>query len=348
MSQNFPASADTIASGDLAFGVNKIETVLLNTDFTASTASFTIPSYGSSVAISVVNGLNYSVGDTVLVKDGTHVLRGVVLASCSTSISILNCGYSNTSSSGTMASGASVVLAASPSGSSDFIYGYDDFVFHNIGAGAPWADTSINGGVSSYDAWMTDHPGIYSMPCGTAAGDNGSLIGNLSGSVGNYDVVKKAVFRFVVFFDSFFTSSDYGEYYWGLSNSTAPGNLTSGAVFSFDPNFAPGNFLICGNFDSSGNSDAITTFQGTAATWYDTILSWTPTAVKYYAAAYGQTPSLISTQTTHISTASQWPWLVSSKGANGSTSRTMRLDRVEWLLQVSQTRLFLGEGLINF
>ena len=67
-----------------------------------------------------------------------------------------------------------------------------------------------------------------------------------------------------------------------------------------------------------------------------------------FVAPYGQTPALIATCTTHISTAAQYIWMVASKGSGGSTQQKLLIDRVEWLFQTSQSRLFLGENLMSY
>jgi len=84
------------------------------------------------------------------------------------------------------------------------------------------------------------------------------------------------------------------------------------------------------------------------ATWYDLIISWTPTVIKYYAAVYGQTPRLIAANTTNISTEPQYLLMGNCRYRNGSPSVTLLIDKVEWLYKTSQSGLHAEENLLSF
>jgi hypothetical protein len=83
--------------------------------------------------------------------------------------------------------------------------------------------------------------------------------------------------------------------------------LYAGAMLSFAPGFpeVASTGLLAGSYTSEINhTETPTNFTIAANTWYDLIISWTPTVIKYYAAVYGQTPVLIATNTINISTLS--------------------------------------------
>jgi hypothetical protein len=82
-------------------------------------------------------------------------------------------------------------------------------------------------------------------------------------------------------------------------------------------------------------------------TWYDLIISWTPKVIKYYAAVYGQTPTLIAIHTTNISTAPQYLIIGNNRYISGSSSVTLLLDKVEWYYTTSQDMADLAENMLK-
>jgi hypothetical protein len=93
----------------------------------------------------------------------------------------------------------------------------------------------------------------------------------------------------------------------GIANPDGKGNVYAGAMLSFAPGFpeVASTGLLAGSYTSEINhTETPTNFTIAANTWYDLIISWTPTVIKYYAAVYGQTPVLIATNTINISTLS--------------------------------------------
>jgi hypothetical protein len=82
--------------------------------------------------------------------------------------------------------------------------------------------------------------------------------------------------------------------------------------------------------------------------WYDLIIYWTPTVIKYYAAVYGQTPTLIATNTTNISTEPQYLLIGNNRYKNGSPSVTLLIDKAEWLYTTSAGGSYLEETLLKF
>jgi hypothetical protein len=70
-------------------------------------------------------------------------------------------------------------------------------------------------------------------------------------------------------------------------------------------------------------------------TWYDLVISWTPTVIKYYAAVHGSTPELIATNTTDISTLPQFPIAGNNRYLAGNSLITLFVDKVEWFYEIS-------------
>jgi hypothetical protein len=270
--------------------------------------SFAIPSVGSSVSIPTTMPW-VDVGDTISVTDGTHQLKGTVSANTGSALSVLNCGYAGTNT-GTVAVGSPTSLCAPPSGRSDLIYGCDDFLsFDAPTDGTPtWSYAGSNG--LSTSNWQKGHAGIVPFPSGTTNSVNELIANQGSGLVGpGFTNVQKCVVRFVVSCDALFSSSLFdGEWYVGLGNPDGSGAMYGGALLSFAPGF-PANGLLAGSYTSTSNyTETPTSFKIVPNTWYDLIVCWTPTAIKYYAAVYGATPTLIATNTTNISTNCEKDW----------------------------------------
>jgi len=142
--------------------------------------------------------------------------------------------------------------------------------------------------------------------------------------------------RWVVSCNAVYASSSFdGEWYVGIGNPDGSGNMNGGALLSFAPGFSATG-LLAGSYTSiSSRTYTHTPFTIARNTWYDFIISWTPTAIKYYAAVYGSTPKLIATITTDISTIAQYPLAGNNRYCGGTHSVTLSIDKVEWLYQTS-------------
>jgi hypothetical protein len=111
--------------------------------------------------------------------------------------------------------------------------------------------------------------------------------------------------------------------------------MYGGALLSFAPGF-PAAGLLAGSYTGISNyTETPTRFTIAPNTWYDLIVSWTPTAIKYYGAVYGETPRLIATNTTNISTIPQFPLAGNNRYGCGTHSVTLFIDKVEWFYQIS-------------
>jgi len=298
-------------------------------------SSFAIPAVGSTVSIPATMPW-VDVGDTISVTDGTHQLKGTVLANTGSALSVLNCEYAG-NNTGTVAAGSPISLCAPPSRCSDLIYGRDDFLsFDAPTDGSPaWSYAGSNR--PSVSNWQNGHKGIVSFPSGAAKGVNELIANQGPGFVApDFRNVQKCVVRFVVSCDALFSSSSFdGEWYVGLGNPDGSGAMYGGALLSFAPGF-PATGLLAGSYTSISNyTETPTRFTIAPNTWYDLIVSWTPTAIKYYGAVYGETPKLIATNTTNISTIPQFPLAGNNRYRGGTSSVTLFIDKVEWFYQIS-------------
>ena len=120
-------------------------------------------------------------------------------------------------------------------------------------------------------------------------------------------------------------------------------------------NFAPGfdehpsTELLAGSYTSqSSRTYTPTTFTIAPNTWYDLIISWTPTVIKFYAAVYGQTPTLIATNTTNISSKPQYLLIGNNRYKNASPAVTLKIHKVEWLYTISQDTAYLADNLLKY
>jgi hypothetical protein len=239
---------------------------------------------------------------------GTGPDCSLVLANTGSVLSVQNSGYAG-NSTGTVAAGSPISLCAPPSSGSDLIYGRDDFLSFDTptDGAATWSYVGTNG--PSTSNCQNGHAGIVSFPSGTTQSVN-ELVANQGSDLGGpvFANVQKCLVRWVVLCNGLYSSSSFdGEWYVGLGNPDGSGAMYGGALLSFAPGF-PAIGLLAGSYTGISNyTETPTRFTIAPNTWYDLIISWTPKAIKYYAAVYGETPKLIATNTTNISTIPQFP-----------------------------------------
>jgi hypothetical protein len=243
-------------------------------------------------------------------------------------------------------------VVQSLSTNSDVIHGCDDFTFTDIGSSKQWVyagETPL-----SFVPSQLGHQGILSIRTGTATSVN-ELIGTqvCASPSANFSGINKCVARFVVSCDALFTGSGGfdGEWYLGMANPDGKGNVYAGAMLSLAPGFPdhPSTELLAGSYTSQlSHTETPTNFRIEPNTWYDLIVSWTPTVIKYYAAVYGQIPTLIATNTTNISTEPQYLLIGNCRYSKGSPAVALLVDRVEWLYNSSESGLFLQQNLFKY
>jgi hypothetical protein len=236
--------------------------------------------------------------------------------------------------------------------SNSLIHDSDDFIVNDIGSSKKWE--YVGSSPLSFVPSRLGHHGIISIPTGTATSVN-ELIGNqvCAGLSPSFSGINKCVARFVVSCDVLYAGSGGfdGEWFMGIANPDGTGNVYAGAMLSFAPGFPghPSSELLAGSYTSQTNhTETPTSFTISANTWYDLIISWTPGVIKYYAAVYGQTPTLIATNTTNISTEPQYLLIGNCRYHKGSPSVTLLVDKVEWLYKTPQSGSYLEDNLLNF
>lgn len=234
----------------------------------------------------------------------------------------------------------------------DVVHGADDFLSNDIVSARKW----VYAGETPYSfvSSQPGHQGIISIPTGTKTSVN-ELIGQqvCVGPSATFPGVTKCVVRFVVCCDKLFTAKGGfdGEWYVGIANPDGTGNVYAGAMLSFAPGFDPypSSKLLAGSYTSqSSNTETPTNFKIEQNTWYDLIIAWTPKVIKYYAAVYGQTPTLIATNTTNISTEPQYLLIGNNRYKEGFPSVTLLVDKVEWSYATSEGESYLQDHLFKF
>lgn len=234
----------------------------------------------------------------------------------------------------------------------DVVHGFDDFLSNDIVFTRKWAYAGET--PYSFVSSQPGHQGIISIPSGTKTSVN-ELIGQqvCVGPSATFPGVTKCVARFVVCCDKLFTAKGGfdGEWYVGIANPDGTGNVHAGAMLSFAPGYDdyPSSKLLAGSYTSqSSHTETPTNFKIEQNTWYDLIISWTPKVIKYYAAVYGQTPTLIATNTTNISTEPQYLLIGNNRYKEGFPSVTLLVDKAEWSYATSEGESYLQEHLFKF
>lgn len=243
-------------------------------------------------------------------------------------------------------------VAGDPFRTPAVIHVCDDFDFNDIDSFGNWV--YVGSTPLSFVPWQLGHHGILSIPTGTMTGVS-ELIGDrvCGRSSASFAAVDTCVARFVVSCDALFAGSSGfdGEWFVGIGNPDGTGNVYAGALLNFAPGFTdrPSSELLAGSYISRfSRAYSPTNFIIAANRWYDLIISWTPRVIKYYAAVYGQTPALIATITTKISTEPQYLLIGNCRYRNGSPSVNLLVDKVEWLCKTSQSESLLLKDLLKF
>ena len=263
---------------------------------------------------------------------------------------------------------AKAIPASDPAG---FAYGNDDFIFWDMNNNPTTPGTWIGVGTVSLATWQTDHPGIITFPSGTGGSLN-QIVGNMGSPINSvppplFSTLEKAVVRFVVICDALFDSNSFnGEWYVGFANVSGS-SVFGGALLSYAPGFTwtgPGGVptptpgLVCGSYTGQNISEitetTATNFPAIVPnTWYDLIISWTPTAINYYGAQYGTPPVLIGTHSAatpggpNIYTGGQYLHASNNMYTSGPNVN-LYIDMVEWLFKTSETGRLLESNLLNF
>lgn len=145
----------------------------------------------------------------------------------------------------------------------------------------------------NYAPWETGHFGIIKLTSGTASGQDAHLRPNFGYGVTtalDLSKVSRLIYRAVIKVDSLFTAyKGGGEHSWGVLSHGTP---LCGAMFSIAPGFTGTDGVVAGNNIVTGTYEDATIplmedvsrpiFPIAPNVWYDTMIEWTKTTVKFY------------------------------------------------------------------
>jgi hypothetical protein len=236
----------------------------------------------------------------------------------------------------------------------NYIAGYDEFLLQSWASGSTYSTWNNAGPTVAQSPWVANHQGVAVMPSSAAAGQCW-LILQEGTNCPDLTKVSKAVMRLVWMVDTAFSTANVNdEVYFGFTDANV---ATKGALFSYAPGYVQANLsgppanIIGGTYNGAGvHNYATTTFGITPGTWYDCILSLTSTAAKFYAATWGNIPTLIATITTGLNlNAPNFLWIGNNHNTSGDATANLYLDKAEWFFQpVTPGQLMYGQNLSTF
>ena len=169
----------------------------------------------------------------------------------------------------------------------------------------------------NYAPWETGHSGIIKLTSGTAKGQHAQIQPNLGhGATTALDLskVSRLIYRAVIKVDSLFNAyNGGGEHSWGILSRGTP---LCGAMFSIAPGFTGTDGVVAGNNIVTGTYEDATIplmedvsrpiFPIKPNVWYDTMIVWTKSVVKFYCRVWTADSSkpwiLVGTNTQYIGT----------------------------------------------
>jgi hypothetical protein len=215
----------------------------------------------------------------------------------------------------------------------------------------------------NYAPWETGHFGIIKLTSGTASGQNAQLQRNSGYGVTtalDLSKVSRLIYRAVIKVDSLFTAyNGGGEHSWGVLSQGTP---LCGAMFSIAPGFTGTDGAVSGNNIVTGTYEDATIplmedvsrpiFPIAPNVWYDTMIVWTKTAVKFYCrvwTAAGSNPwILVATNTQHIGTGLPVYVTRAVRCYGDTVSRSMFIDLEELSLDLSTPKRLTADDLVSY
>jgi hypothetical protein len=219
-----------------------------------------------------------------------------------------------------------------------------------------------NPGVS-YTPGETGHSGIIKLTSGTASGQNAQLQHNCGRGVAtalDLSKVTRLIYRAVIKVDSLFTSyTGGGEHSWGVLSQGKP---LCGAMFSIAPGFTGTDGIVAGNCIVTGTYEDATIplmedvsrpiFPIAPDVWYDTMIVWSKTAVKFYCRTWTADSSnpwiLVGTNTQYIGTGLPVYVTRAVRCYGDTVKRSMYIDLEELYVDMSTPKRFIGDDLVNY
>jgi hypothetical protein len=209
----------------------------------------------------------------------------------------------------------------------------------------------------------TGHSGIIKLTSGTASGQNAQLRLNFGyGAASALDLSKvtRLIYRAVIKVDSLFTSyTAGGEHSWGVLSQGTP---LCGAMFSIAPGFTGTDGIVAGNNIVTGTYEDATIplmedvsrpiFPIAPNVWYDTMIVWKKTAVKFYCRVWTVDSSnpwtLVGTNTRHIGTGLPVYVTRAVRCYGDNVRRSMLIDLEELYIDMSTPKRFIADDLVNY
>jgi hypothetical protein len=232
-------------------------------------------------------------------------------------------------------------------------------------------DAGVKNVVSSYPATPgvnyapgeTGHSGIIKLTSGNASGKNAQLQHNCGyGEATTLDLSKvtRLIYRAVIKVDSLFTSyTGGGEHSWGVLSQGTP---LCGAMFSIAPGFTGTDGIVAGNNIVTGTYEDATIplmedvsrpiFPIAPNVWYDTMIVWTKTAVKFYCRVWTADSSnpwiLVGTNNQYIGTGLPVYVTRAVRCFGDTVNRSMFIDLEELYVDMSMPKRFMAGDLVNY
>jgi hypothetical protein len=215
----------------------------------------------------------------------------------------------------------------------------------------------------NYAPGETGHPGIIKLTSGTADGQHAQVQPNFGyGKTTALDLskVSRLIYRAVIKVDSLFTAyNGGGEHSWGVLSQGTP---LCGAMFSIAPGFTGTDGVVAGNNIVTGTYEDATIplmedvsrpiFPIAPNVWYDTMIVWTKTAVKFYCRVWTEDNSnpwiLVATNTHYIGTGLPVYVTRAVRCYGDTVSRSMFIDLEELYIDTSKQKRFIADDLVNY
>lgn len=210
----------------------------------------------------------------------------------------------------------------------------------------------------NYAPWETGHSGIIKLTSGTASGQNADLWPNFGYGVTtalDLSKISRLIYRAVIKVDSLFRAyKGGGEHSWGVLSHGTP---LCGAMFSIAPGFTGTDGVVAGNNIVTGTYEDATIplmedvsrpiFPIVPNVWYDTMIDWTKTTVKFYCRVWTADSSnpwiRVATNTQYIGTGLPVYVTRAVRCYGDIVSRSIFIDLEELSIDMSTQKGFLAD-----
>lgn len=317
----------------------------------ATTAGFTCPAFYAAVSgVLITSSPFLQVGDKVYVGGGAGKFLISAKAS-NTSVTLLNTGDLGNAASGTIASGASIILVSKEVGESLTACWIDDFTTQNLGGwylnGSTGTGAAIYGATAFGDG---NHPGNATVQSGTVAA-NYAWLSSAPGFFNVNTASETIAFRAVVYCTTkpTATAAQVCNFYFGLGTQLSAAVVPTDFIgFTFLPATDATNWRFTTS-KAGVITSTVTSFALTAGQWVDMSFIVTGAQAFWRIFAWGGTfPAKSAAVTTNIPTASIGFAFAAYNGASGTTNYVNYMDCLEiHYLTPTVVPRFRGANLLN-